>query len=188
MKTALLIIDMQRDFVEADGALCVAGAKASVPAIARLLGMAREKAWEIFHVVRLHDREGRNADVPRRHLFADGAPGYCVEGTPGASIVEGLQPRDGERIFVKTRNSAFCRTDLETLLRTLGVGRVVISGTQYPNCIRATANDAMSLDFDTVVATDACSAQTPEIAQANIADMRNMGIACMTVDLINKQY
>lgn len=184
MRTALLIIDMQRDFVAPDGALCVWGAAATVPAIAALREAAGRAGWEIFHVMRLHDAQGRNADMPRRHLFDNGGRGYCVDGTAGAEIIDDLKPRGGEHVFVKTRNSAFCRTDLEGVLRTLGVGRVVIAGTQYPNCIRATANDAMSLDFETIVATDACSAQAPGIAEANIRDLRNMGIKCVSSTLL----
>lgn len=185
-KIALLIVDMQRDFVEADGALSVAGAAATVPAVARLLEHARREGWLVVHVIRLHDPEGRNADMTRRHLFTDGGKGYCVEGTRGAEIVDELTPIDGEETVVKTRNSGFLHTRLEGLLRSRGVARVVVAGTQYPNCVRATANDAMSLDFDAIVATDACSAQTPEIAAANITDLRNMGIRCQSVsEIIN---
>lgn len=179
--TALLIVDMQRDFVEPEGALTVAGAASTVPAVATLLAHARKCGWLVVHVIRRHDREGRNADITRRHLFADGGKGYCVEGSRGAEIVDELVPAAGEEIVVKTRNSGFLHTRLEDLLRSRVVERVVIAGTQYPNCIRATANDAMSLDFETVVATDACSAQTPAIAAANIADLRNMGICCRSV-------
>ena len=59
---------------------------------------------------------------------------------------------------------------------------VIISGTQYPNCIRGTAADAMSYDYDVTVVTDCCSAKTPEIASANITDMENMGIECITLE------
>lgn len=54
------------------------------------------------------------------------------------------------------------------------------SDTQYPNCIRTTAVDALARDYQTIVATDACSAQTERIAANNIEDMRNMGLACLT--------
>ncbi|MDY4153474.1 MAG: isochorismatase family protein, partial [Treponema sp.] len=64
----------------------------------------------------------------------------------------------------------------------LKIKNVVISGTQYPNCIRGTATDAMSYDYDVIVVTDCCSAKTPEIANANIIDMKNMGIKCITLE------
>lgn len=68
----------------------------------------------------------------------------------------------------------------------MGVKTVVLAGTQYPNCVRGTANDAMSYDYETVVCTDACSAKTPEVAAANVFDMKNMGIKCISLDEVEK--
>ncbi|MDP3427783.1 MAG: isochorismatase family protein, partial [Humidesulfovibrio sp.] len=65
------------------------------------------------------------------------------------------------------------------VLRRLGVATLVLAGTQYPNCIRATAVDAMCRDYRVLVVTDACSAQTEAVAQANIFDLSNMGVACV---------
>ncbi|MEG1609899.1 MAG: isochorismatase family cysteine hydrolase, partial [Bilophila sp.] len=111
-------------------------------------------------------------------LFTAGA-GVCVPGTDGVRIVTELAPRDGEWIIRKRRFSAFFQTELDMVLRRLGVQTLLITGTQYPNCIRGAAVDAMSLDYRAVVITDACSAQTEAIAAANILDMRNMGITCV---------
>lgn len=175
-QTALMIIDMQRDFVCEGGALRVAMAEATVPAIAAVLSHARRNNWMVCHIIRLHKPDGSDADRPRKHLFAHGGNGYCVIGSKGAEIVPELAPAKGEIIIAKTRNSAFFRTNLDRILRDNGVTDLIITGTQYPNCIRATANDAMSLDYRTIVVSDCCSAQTPEIAEANLLDMRNMGI------------
>lgn len=89
-------------------------------------------------------------------------------------------------VIKKTRNSAFSATNLDSVLRRLEVGHIVISGTQYPNCIRGTAADAVSLDYDVTVVTDCCSARTREVAEANIFDMRNMGISCITSGELKK--
>lgn len=67
------------------------------------------------------------------------------------------------------------------ILRRLKIDTLLIAGTQYPNCVRGTATDAMSHDYNTIVVTDACSAQTDEIAATNIRDMKNMGITCVTL-------
>jgi hypothetical protein len=61
------------------------------------------------------------------------------------------------------------------------VKRIVLTGTQYPNCIRATAVDAMSLDYEVVLCTDACSAAFTEVAAANIYDLEHMGIECISL-------
>jgi len=184
MENAILIIDMQNDFVLPGAPLCVAGARETVPSIKKFLEYGREKKWKIIHVVREHDSAGTNADKPRRHLFENGGKGYCVSGSEGAKIVEGLEPLENETVLKKTRNSAFFGTNLDSLLRRMKVERVFIAGTQYPNCIRGTAADAMCLDYDVTVVTDCCSAKTSEIAAANILDMENMGIRCVMLEKV----
>lgn len=74
------------------------------------------------------------------------------------------------------------------MLRRMGVKTVVLCGTQYPNCVRGTANDAMSYDYETIIDTDACSAKTPEVAVANVFDMKNMGIKCLSLEEIQERY
>lgn len=178
---ALLIIDMQRDFVLPGAPLCVAGALPSVPVVRRLLNQARSRGWPVFHVVREHAPDGSDAEPYRRHLFRAGG-GVCVAGSAGAAVVDELAPLPGERKLVKTRFSGFYRTSLEEELRALGVDTVLVAGTQYPNCVRGTAVDALYRDFRVIVVSDACSAGTPEVAEANIRDMRGMGIVCEPLD------
>ena len=178
--TALLIIDMQRDFVTAGSPLCVAGAAATVPAIAALLEYCRHDGnIAIFHVIREYDPSGIDLERSRLEQF-QGVPG-AVRGTPGAEIVPELRPLPGEMVIVKPRYSAFFHTRLDLCLRRLGVDSLLIAGTQYPNCIRATVTDALSLDYRVTVLSDCCSARTPEIAEANLTDMRNLGARCVTL-------
>lgn len=176
--TALLVIDMQKDFVLPVGPACVAGALASVPTLRRLLERARAGGWRVVHVVREHRPDGSDAEPFRRAAFAQGR-GICVAGSEGSEIIPELAPLPGELKLVKRRFSAFLFTELDALLRRLGVRTLVLGGTQYPNCVRGTAVDAMSRDYRVVVVTDACSAQTQQVAEANIADLRGMGIACV---------
>ena len=179
--TALLVIDMQRDFVEPSGALCVAGAAATVPQLARLLSWFREPGHgAVFHVVRAYRADGLDVELARRPAFWRRPA--VVAGTRGAEIVPELCPVAGERVIVKPRYSAFFRTELELCLRALGVRRVVVSGTQYPNCIRATVTDALSLDFEVTVVTDCCSAASAAVAAANVRDMARLGASCVTLN------
>ena len=99
-----------------------------------------------------------------------------------------IKEQPGDIKIIKRRFSGFHDTALDATLRGLGVRRVYVTGTQYPNCIRATAVDAMSLDYDTIVVTDCCSAATPEIACSNIRDMQAMGIRCENSQDIKSQY
>lgn len=185
---AIIVIDMQNDFVEPEGVLCVAGAKPTIPAIRELLDYGRTNGWKVVYIVREHRPSGLDVDEPRVPLFTDGKPGYCVPGTWGAEIVDGIKPAEGDLVVAKFRNSAFFNTQLDLILRRLGVSTVILAGTQYPNCVRGTANDAMSYNYETVVCTDACSAKTPEVAEANIFDMRNMGIKCISLEEVKENY
>lgn len=185
---AILIIDMQNDFVDPKGKLCVAGAMATVPAIQELVKYGKAHNWKVVYIVRDHRTSGVDVDAPRIPLFTDGKTGYCVPGTWGGALVDGLKPEADDLIVSKFRNSAFFQTQLDLVLRRMGVKTVVLAGTQYPNCVRGTANDAMSYDYETVICTDACSAKTPEVAEANIFDMKNMGIKCISLEEVKAQY
>lgn len=178
---ALLIIDMQRDFVQPGSPLYVAGAAATVPAIACLLADCRRRRdAAIFHVVRSYEPDGCDVERCRRKVFLR-AP-CMVRGTAGAEIMPELAPLPGETVIVKPRFSAFFHTKLELCLRTLGVDHLLIAGTQYPNCIRGTVTDALSYDYRVTVVSDCCSAKTPEIAAANLTDMANLGACCLSLE------
>lgn len=183
---AILVIDMQNDFVLPGAILCVDGAYQTIPAIQDLLAHGRSKGWNIVHVIREHDASGLDVDAPRIKLFTNGKPGYCVKGTKGAEIVKGLEPKPGDLIVKKTRNSGFFNTNLHAVLQRMGVTTVIIAGTQYPNCVRGTAADAMSYDYETIICLDACSAKTKAVADANISDMKNMGIQCISLAEVKK--
>ena len=176
-ETAILVVDMLNDFVLPGAPMRVAGALATVPAIADFLAYGRAHGWAIIYINRGHRASGIDAEMTRRHFFAEGKP-FCVPGTRGAKVVEELRPQPGDIIVAKQRFSAFVGTDLDLVLRGLGVKTIYVTGTQYPNCIRATAVDSMGLDYLTRVCTDCCSAATPEVAEANVYDMRMMGIEC----------
>jgi len=178
---ALAIIDMQNDFVQPGASACVAGAQASLPTLRRLLDQARAMGWTVIHVTREHRADGSDVEIFRREAFGQGQ-GICVAGTPGADIVPELAPLPSEYRIIKRRFSAFLFTEFDALLRRLGIATLVLAGTQYPNCIRATAVDAMAHDYRAVVVTDACSAQTPEVASHNIFDLSRMGVFCVEFD------
>jgi len=177
---ALLIIDMQNDFVLPGSPVTVAGAAATVPTIRRLLDAFRARSWPVLHITRAYRADGSDVERFRREGFLRG-PQYLLPGSVGTQIVPELAPLPGEPVLIKPRFSAFMGTPLDLVLRRLGVAELVIAGTQYPNCIRATVLDAVCLDYAVTLVTDACSAQTQAVAQANIADMAAIGVDCRTV-------
>lgn len=183
-KYALVIIDMQKDFVLPGAPAQVAGAYATIPFIQQALLFSRKKKRPVFHVVREHRADGSDVEPFRKEQFLEKK--YAVTATPGCDIVDELQPLPGEYRIVKKRFSAFMNTELDLMLRRLGILHLIICGTQYPTCIRATITDAAAYGYDVTLLTDATSAQTQEIAEANIRDIQNLGVSCATTDQFTK--
>lgn len=180
---AILVIDMINDFVLPGSTLEVAGAGATIPAISEFLDFGRQNGWQVIYCNRIHRLSGIDVEKTREHYFRNNNP-FCLPDSFGAQIVKGLEPHHSDIIIEKLRFSAFMGTGLDFILRRLKSERIFITGTQYPNCIRSTAVDALCLDYEPVVCIDCCSAATREVADANIFDMRNMGITCIKSDKI----
>ncbi|KAG5248659.1 isochorismatase hydrolase family protein [Salix suchowensis] len=177
-QTALLVIDMQNDFILEDGLMKVNGGKAIVPNVIKAVDIARQRGILVVWVVREHDQQGRDVELFRRHLYSPGKAGPTSKGSVGAELVDGLVIKEGDYKLVKTRFSAFFATHLHSFLRTEGIKSLVITGVQTPNCIRQTVFDAVALDYQPVtVIVDATAAATPDIHAANIFDMKNIGVA-----------
>ena len=179
--TALLIIDMQNDFVLPGAPLRVAGAVAVIPNIRRILQWFRRSSLPVFHVVREYRADGSDIETFRLREFLSARP-CCVPGTDGCDIVDELTPEEGEYRLVKNRFSAFMNTELDFMLRRLGVDHIVVCGIQYPNCVRATIFDAVAIGYRVTLVTDAAGAQNDEVARANIHDIANIGVACVSTD------
>lgn len=178
-RTALLIIDMQNDFCLPGAPFYVNGALEVAGKIKEALEACRRYKLPVVHVIRQYQQDGSDVEITRYPYFMK-VGGGVVKGTKGAEIIEPLKPVDGEHVIVKKRWSAFFQTELDNLLKGLGVTQVVITGVQTPNCIRATVWDANSHDYEVIVLTDGTGAQTPEIHQANLRDMENIGIKLVT--------
>ncbi|XP_050232562.1 probable inactive nicotinamidase At3g16190 isoform X1 [Mercurialis annua] len=181
-QTALLVIDMQNDFVLEDGLMRVNGGKAIIPNVIKTVEVARQRDILVIWVVREHDPQGRDVELYRRHYYSAGKVPPVAKGTTGAELVDGLAIKEEDYKLVKTRFSAFMNTNLHSLLQTEGIKNLVFAGVQTPNCIRQTVFDAVALDYqDVIVVVDATAAATPEIHSANIIDMKNIGVATPTL-------
>ena len=172
---------MQNDFVLPGAPSCVAGAYAAIPSIKRLLDFFRTNGWPVFHVVREYRADGSDIEFTRLDGFLHGKR-YAVAGTKGCDVVDDLAPIEGEYRVIKNRFSGFMNTELDFMLRRLKATHLVICGTQYPNCIRATIFDAIAYGYPVVNIIDATSAHTRQIAEANILDLKNIGVDCITSD------
>jgi ureidoacrylate peracid hydrolase len=173
--TAFVVVDMQHDFVAPGAPMELPAGRAMVPTLQRALACCREHGIPVIYTAHVHRADG--CDLGR---FADAANDRSdellskgqalVDGTPGAAIYPELAPRDGEIVIKKHRYSAFYGTDLEIVLRGLGVTTVVFAGVSTDNCCHATARDALFRDFRVVVLADAtASGPTPDLGWGGMA-------------------
>lgn len=171
---ALLVIDMQNDFVHEDSPYRVAGARAVVPKIRQVLDAFRNRNLPVFHIVRVHRPDGSDVEIIRQEKFRQHP--FAVAGTHGAAVIDELAPRPGEYVLAKTRMSAFIGTELDLMLRSLGVTVLFVTGIQTPNCIRTTVFDAIAYNYPVVLVDDAAGAASEEVHRANVRDMENIGV------------
>lgn len=148
-KSALIVVDMQNDFVKDGGTLQVPGAEATIPNIQKLLGMARESGMKVVFSQDTHD----DGD-PEWEIW----PEHTREGTWGWRIVDELQPRPDEVVIPKVRYDAFYGTHLDHFLRLWGMETLVICGTVANICVHYTAASAALRWFNVVIPKDATSA------------------------------
>lgn len=181
---ALLIIDMQNDFVLKNAPFRIRCALDIVDNLKKVLEEFRKYNQPIFHIVRVHRKDGSDVEITRREKFLK-AP-FALENTKGAEIIHELKPQKNEYIVKKIRMSAFLNTDLDLILKSLNIKNVVIVGVQTPNCVRTTAFDAIAYNYKTYLVEDAVAAQDNKIHRDNVLDMQNIGIKVIRTEGIQK--
>src|SRR5215218_242957 len=147
-RTALIVGDMQNDFVKEGGTLVVPGAKVTIPAIRSLLDLTREAGIRAVFVQDTH----RDGD-PEWEIWGE----HCREGSWGWQVVEGLGPGEDEATIRKPRYDAFYGTALEHMLRLWGVDTLIICGTVANICVHYTASSADMRWFNVIVPRDCIS-------------------------------
>lgn len=157
--TALIIVDMQNDFVKPGGALMVEAAAGTIPAIQRLLALARGRGMRVFFTQDTHQEGDPEFPIWGRHV---------LEGTWGWQIIEELAPRPGERVIQKLRYDGFFGTSLDHELRLARSEAVIVCGTVANICVLHTAGSAALRGYRVILPIDAISAITPFDLQAAI--------------------
>jgi nicotinamidase-related amidase len=183
-RTAVLVIDMQNDFVEEGAPLEFPEGRRVIPAIQRVLDAARGREMPVVHAVHVHRPGGADMGI-HRELYPPVAAGEAlVDGERGAEIHPELAPLPGEPVIKKHRYNSFYATDLEIILRGLGVETVVLTGMTTECCVLGTARGALERGFRSVVIADACaSCDYPDLgagsmsaAEMHLAALRVMSL------------
>lgn len=185
---ALVVIDMQRDFLEPGGFGEALGNDVRrlariVPTVARLLALARTRGWPVVHT-----REGHLPDLsdcpPAKRLRGDpplrigerGPMGrLLVRGEPGWEIVPELAPLPGELVVDKPGKGMFYRTDLEDQLRRLAVRQLVFAGVTTEVCVQTSMREANDRGFECFLLRDATASYFPEFEAATFAMIASQG-------------
>ncbi|WP_190814082.1 isochorismatase family cysteine hydrolase [Saccharopolyspora pogona] len=154
-RTALLVIDMQHDFLAPGAPLETRAGREMIPTLNEMIRFSRERQIPVIFTAHVHGEDG--ADMG---LYADLYPpiearSALIDGTPGAEIYADVDKLPNERLIRKHRYSAFHATDLDLILRGMGVTHVVVTGVTTEDCVHATARDAMFRNYRTAVVSDA---------------------------------
>lgn len=161
-KPAILVVDMLNDFVY--GALTCDRGKTIVPATAQLLDAARKAGVPVIFCNDAHRK-----DIDRElQIWGD----HAIAGTPGAEVIPELGLSDSDYVVPKRRYSGFFQTDLDILLKELGVQTVVMTGLHTHMCVRHTSADAYCLGYDVVVAKEATDSFTEEDYTSGLAYLK----------------
>ena len=160
--SALLIIDMQNDFLLPGAPVAAPGGLELVPAMSRLARRARRAGAPVVFTQEAHRPDGSDFGI---EAFFE--PMHCVEGGTGIEIVDGLTPEPGDTVITgKRRYDAFLGTDLDTVLRLRGIENLVVAGVCTDVCVSATVQHARNLDYRCLVLRDATAGTSPQRHEA----------------------
>ncbi len=156
--TALLVIDMENDFVAAGAVMQTPGGLALVPVINRLIAWARTHSVPVVFTHEMH-----RADRSDFGIELEFDPVHCLEGTTGVELVPGLDARAGDvRIRSKRRYDCFLGTELDLVLRCRRIENIVACGVTTHQCVMSTVFTARHLDYRVLLAADACAGVSPD--------------------------
>ncbi len=187
-RTALVIIDMQRDFLEPGGFGASLGndvsrLRSAVGPCSAMLEGARAAGLLVIHT-----REGHRPDLadappakvlrgpPEKRIGACGPMGrILVRGEPGHEIVPELAPIAGEPVIDKPGKGAFYQTDLDLVLRNRGVETLLVAGVTTEVCVHTTVREANDRGYRCLVLSDACASYFPEFHAVGLAMIAAQG-------------
>ena len=185
---ALLIIDMQRDFLEEGGFGAALGN--DVAQLRRTIApnQALLAAWRAAGLLTIHTREGHRPDLgdlpPAKYArgaaalrIGDQGPmgRILVRGEAGHDIIAELAPIAGEPVIDKPGKGAFHATDLDAILRNRGITQLVVTGVTTEVCVNTTVREANDRGFDCLVLADCCGSYFPEFHSAGLAMIKAQG-------------
>ncbi len=165
--STLLVVDMQRFFLEAASPTFTCGGVAILPTVKRLIAVFRQAKRPVIFTQHVHHSGDLDSGI-----MGWWWEGKCLEGSPESEIHPELAPLPGEKVVFKHRYSAFYNTDLETVLRCLKVEDIVVAGIMTNMCCESTARDAYYRDYRVFFLADGTGSINEEM---HLASLLNLG-------------
>ncbi len=186
--TALLMIDMQRDFIEPGGFGATLGNDVSllapvVPAAAALIAWCREQGVLVIHTQECHKPDLSDCPPAKRlrgkPSLRIGDPGsmgrILIQGEPGAGFVPELLPQEGDVVIAKPGKGAFYGTRLTEELQSRGITHLVFGGVTTEVCVQTTMREANDRGYECLIVEEATGSYFPEFKQAALEMIRAQG-------------
>jgi nicotinamidase-related amidase len=175
LRAALVVVDMQNDYVATDGHFArngrdVSSIVAIVPRIAALAEAARAAGVPVIYTRQTALPDGQSDSPARRRYKTIAKPGlgssYPLIGTSGHDVFGALAPKPGDIVIDKFRSSAFHQTGLDLILRTGRREALIVCGAVTEGCIESTVRDAAGHDYLPVVVSDAIASNDARLHDA----------------------
>ncbi|HEY3306566.1 MAG TPA: isochorismatase family cysteine hydrolase [Candidatus Binatia bacterium] len=187
--SALLVVDVQNDFVSPKGSAAQRGEDVSasvvmVPRLIRLIDEARRVGLTVVYIKTTH---GEWTDTPSwiYRKSQQKVLNTCREGTWGAEFYEGISPLPSERVVIKHRYSAFINTDLNTVLKAKGIESVLTTGVATNVCVETTTRDAYMYDYYVTMVGDCSAAYDLKMHESTLENMRrHFGLVATSDEII----
>jgi ureidoacrylate peracid hydrolase len=184
-KSALIIVDMQNDFLHPDGyvghrrrenpnsTLDLPFLMAAIPQVARLAEAFRQAGRPVIYLAHAVKPDYSDAQFPywRLGLPRGGNRTFVIEGSWGAQIVDDLKPRGGEHVVTKKGFDGFSNTPLDTILRRMGVSTCVVSGVVTSVCVSSTVRSAVEHNYRMILVGDATADRDRDTHGAELKTM-----------------
>ena len=187
-RTALVVIDMQRDFIERGGFGDALGndvtrLEAIIPTVADLIALFRDKGWPVIHTRESHKPDLSDLPPAKRErghgtlrIGEEGPMGrILVQGEPGNAIIDACAARAGEIVIDKPGKGMFWNTDVHATLDRLGITHLVFAGVTTEVCVQTSMREANDRGFEGLLVTDATDSYFPEFKESAIAMITAQG-------------
>jgi len=168
--TALLVIDLQKEFFVEGTGECLEEMQSILPRVATIIALARNIGCKVIHTRESYKPDLTDVHAYRRSLDYVGEPGplgrFCILGEPGHEFVDQAEPLPNEPVIDKASFGAFYNTNLDDLLRRDGIDHIIMCGVTTQCCVHSTLREAVDRGYWCLTVADCCAASDPGMHDA----------------------